>query len=98
RSDRDWSSDVCSCDLTTAIVVSWRFCFGKSGNLRARSLDRAQEPAIADPEGARVRMAIVEKTMGTSREPTQRRSARNSSPDPLRSEERRVGKEWKLRC
>src|SRR5206468_4651765 len=76
RSDRDWSSDVCSSDLRSAR--------GGCGCAGARDAGRAE----------RQRTRLVSGTRGLVRD-TQR--GRQRAGGSVRSEERRVGKEWRGR-
>src|SRR5206468_5279831 len=93
RSDRDWSSDVCSSDLPPNRRRSFRVF-----------LDREDEGAGAPTRDDRRRFGgLVEVALGLVllERPGRRRrldghgALRHLLGDLLRSEERRVGKEWR---
>src|SRR5207247_7097715 len=96
RSTRDWSSDVCSSDLARARTV---------GAFEARTDPEMESDPMADRH-ARVEHVAIER-MNESVPPRDRpirplgdtRRAEELSPsrEPVRSEERRVGKEGRSR-
>src|SRR5207247_6426454 len=81
RSTRDWSSDVCSSDLA-------------SGPSRADTRDLSREPA----DGPRARRAGLSGTREGDRLGSADVDGGRTPVVPgARSEERRVGKEWRAR-
>src|SRR5207249_9164011 len=93
RSKRDWSSDVCSSDLIA------------TGRIADRAHDTAVEEAVLLTDPAAERHFDLHLPGGhASKRRTDRRVEalpRKTRPDPAleigigRSEERRVGKEWR---
>src|SRR5699024_12113007 len=82
RSKRDWSSDVCSSDLTaTGITKDINLGLDLQGGFEV-----LYEVEPIDEE-QKVTRDLLEGTVQTS----------NDRVNRLRSEERRVGKEWKSR-
>src|SRR5437868_9016834 len=82
RSKRDWSSDVCSSDLRRRAGRSGGLhCGARASSGRIR-LDLLDDAAARRPQDQRG---------GEDREGDER------SGDDVRSEERRVGKEWRFR-
>src|SRR5207249_8468247 len=91
RSKRDWSSDVCSSDLASSVAAVYYL------RLRAIALALRGPPTVSLEfdiagrhflEAARCR-ACASRTAATV--------ASNTESGSIRSEERRVGKEWKSR-
>src|SRR5690606_39777665 len=89
RFSRDWSSDVCSSDLPPA----------PSDRIGGR------DPLVrgSKKKGAESRIKRIEETMAklnarkSSIESSLARPDAYTDPDKVRSEERRVGKEWRTR-
>src|SRR5206468_9807582 len=94
-SDRDWSSDVCSSDLTgKADVALFRREQVLIGFLRPLgSLEIIQEIA-----GKGVTSFSVELMPRTTRAQSMDALSSMGTICGYRSEERRVGKEWWIRC
>src|SRR5206468_5050904 len=85
RSDRDWSSDVCSSDLTKQLDMRLGKLLASSGKRRVRlALDIYNVFNSSDWQTISTRLSNVAATNRWQR-PTL----------ILRSEERRVGKEWR---
>src|SRR5204862_5467649 len=86
RSLRDWSSDVCSSDLR-----------GTDGAAPGEAIDRVGELAILLERDAELAQRFAhppaQRPAGVARQAEQGGSARL----PQRSEERRVGKEWRTK-
>src|SRR5690625_7593074 len=83
RWPRDWSSDVCSSDLVTVFAGPGRSLFGRAGLLPFSSSQHVDlQRRRAD---------------GASSSAHSWLSSAQSSPSDSRSEERRVGKEWRSR-
>src|SRR5699024_11820877 len=80
RSKRDWSSDVCSSDLRSFHCPG--ICFCTVGGFSAAGFHAAGKPAAKKEQGQEI-----------SREKIPRFSSLSLSHP--RSEERRVGKEWR---
>src|SRR5205809_1708468 len=80
RCSRDWSSDVCSSDLIHRDV-------GVERTLDAHRFFRRQEEAIAVDRRGEVHALLGEAA--------QRAEAEHLEAARIRSEERRVGKEWR---
>src|SRR5207248_6767322 len=86
RSYGDWSSDVCSSDLIRSCAQD---ASEQTGVRRERSTK------IGDPEYKR---EIEKQAVAADRAVEQRAGAHNARHDrSARSEERRVGKEWRAR-
>src|SRR5206468_5991633 len=89
RSDRDWSSDVCSSDLEAAAVLPHRALL--DGRNLAR--DRCGEPG----QHSEVERDLGDREAGDTRVDRQRIGLEAAQHEPAarrpRSEERRVGKE-----
>src|SRR5437868_11941820 len=84
RSKRDWSSDVCSSDL------AWMSCDGGVCARTFAGTSRGSQCAS--------RFAKIDPKIATPNEPPiERKNVDVAVATPRRSEERRVGKEWKLR-
>src|SRR5205085_9411588 len=85
RFDCDWSSDVCSSDLLNcpSLIVK------SNANLQQNLLCRLNSPirrgCAHSPSGAQLRLHHLSAP------------AHRVPPSPERSEERRVGKEWRCR-
>src|SRR5206468_9468608 len=94
RSDRDWSSDVCSSDLGKVYIQTTRhlYCFGKKGN--NPGLAPESEPEKWPAPGAAKSLQIIPSEV--TLRPGRTASFHARSID-ARSEERRVGKEGKSR-
>src|SRR5206468_7686755 len=89
RSDRDWSSDVCSSDLTTASRMAYEQGGGDMKEI-APLLDEAGKSATSDPlKSFRAYMKAGVLMSGTKWSP----DAELTTALNFRSEERRVGKE-----
>src|SRR5207249_9665334 len=82
RSKRDWSSDVCSSDLVA------RFSDARQKNQR---LPRLSSPSRRRSTFHCRALRVFAGCNGA------RRSPRTAPTPPARSEERRVGKEWRSR-
>src|SRR5690606_39647364 len=85
RFSRDWSSDVCSSDLKTQVEVRYRNRYG-----RERRYTTAFEGAIPF-----VKRRHSEAESDSSRERFEGYMREVPCPSCERSEERRVGKEWR---
>src|SRR5690606_40339135 len=88
RFSRDWSSDVCSSDLGTV----------EAGIVRFDSIDALR----AAPEGSLAgKIAFIDQHMERTRDGSGYGKAgavrRHGPSEAIRSEERRVGKEWRTR-
>src|SRR5207253_8014649 len=89
RWPRDWSSDVCSSDLGSDIFLGWDNAFAPDGGPIAGGVHVRQISAVLDigfatsDSGDNVVLAIDQSNGGGS--------------NVERSEERRVGKEWRRR-
>src|SRR3989440_6881685 len=81
RSDRDWSSDVCSSDLTTAVDGVSEVDIAMAARLNDLFL---LSTAIPQPRAAEPEETVAE-------------TPNEAQGYPLRSEERRVGKECRSR-
>src|SRR5206468_7867471 len=94
RSDRDWSSDVCSSDLLGRLSGIWPAEYAEIGQL-PELIDRRKRHAACNPPSTwlRAKRAIPNrsKRTNTTRAPPSLRSRLS------RSEERRVGKEGRTR-
>src|SRR5206468_9953364 len=88
RSDRDWSSDVCSSDLPTSFRGGG--LFANAANLRAIAGAGFTVDASATPAGVFGQLTLP-WTLAKDAQPY--RPARDDANAPGRSEERRVGKE-----
>src|SRR5699024_11507499 len=93
RSKRDWSSDVCSSDLAQDVLE----LSGRSGFSRFPVIDEDRDDvvgvvhvkqAVAVPRAKRPEVPVAALAEEAVRVPETIRL------DQLRSEERRVGKEW----
>src|SRR5207249_6006313 len=96
RSKRDWSSDVCSSDLRAAagILPAGECQFAISGGLFHARLWNGAKWAGARVGGGAQRHAGREPSRGRAHAEILLGHRRREMP---RSEERRVGKEWKER-
>src|SRR5206468_5103113 len=96
RSDRDWSSDVCSSDLffgDRGGAAAWRDAFGFSRGWRAmRRTPRDGKPSPRTPD-----LTSEQRLAEIRREAEQRGEVKAAGVRPSRSEERRVGKECRAR-
>src|SRR5207302_2960585 len=92
RFSRDWSSDVCSSDLVAAgakHVMDCVDCHNRPTHIYPspdRSVDRAISAGKIDPTLPYIKQQAVTIL------------ARDYKSADERSEERRVGKEWRSRC
>src|SRR5690606_40507969 len=82
RFSRDWSSDVCSSDLT---ALNW---LGEIVTDRDEKIRCFEEALDADPNND-----FAEERLADLLKPTKPKPSIPPPPDTLRSEERRVGKE-----
>src|SRR5439155_9066194 len=92
---RDWSSDVCSSDLAPDIGWIARLRAALSSRYPVRSAGRRE------PAWARRSAKLTPPVRRPSRRcapscPTPREPPHAAAPVSERSEERRVGKEWKI--
>src|SRR5206468_9917401 len=94
RSDRDWSSDVCSSDLVFLAATK-----AKNAKNALAFLSGIDEPATQLAfSKAKGSIPVVHDVDVSSLPAYQRMSTRAFWTSPvLRSEERRVGKEWRCR-
>src|SRR5207253_4730081 len=93
RWPRDWSSDVCSSDLSRASSASRperrrRNSARRAADKTARSLDQIEESQRL--AGERVSLLDIRKVRGIEHDEL-------GAADAIRSEERRVGKECRAR-
>src|SRR5207249_6841384 len=84
RSKRDWSSDVCSSDLNAVLLLREHACDDPHRSLLARS---RWYPGLDE--------APRSEDSAVPSQPPVCAAGLNRFPRRLRSEERRVGKEWK---
>src|SRR5690606_40602719 len=94
RFSRDWSSDVCSSDLLSelghepSVVGVARLYRDIASTLMIDPADRGLAAAV-EAEG--MRAVVVESVMST---PAAAAALAQATLEAVRSEERRVGKEW----
>src|SRR5206468_9040877 len=92
RSDRDWSSDVCSSDLEPAVAVAMTAMIGVAiATVFAVAVAIVTEKVLERPSSYRT-LRRVEDAVGDDEE-----IARVLVEELVRSEERRVGKECRVR-
>src|SRR3546814_12950056 len=89
----DWSSDVCSSDLTTLSGVA-SLANGESGVQRARFAKLIAEIQMIDRPCAVVEHRLLDEPLPQRLDEKIHVALRGSG----RSEERRVGKEWVSAC
>src|SRR5690606_40841251 len=93
RFSRDWSSDVCSSDLEDGLLL----CHDPSEPIASAECNRCSGLQVPRPltyRGAGLPKARTERVMaGHSKWANIQH--RKGKQDKLRSEERRVGKEWR---
>src|SRR5206468_7197337 len=96
RSDRDWSSDVCSSDLAAACGIGNESGRAKVLAALAPHLDGTQlREALAAARGIGDEYHRVRALAGLA--PHLGKALRAAAQREARSEERRVGKEWRAR-
>src|SRR5207249_6101535 len=89
RSKRDWSSDVCSSDLAMCVALD-----PASGH--ASVVGAGHPPLLVVRDGATESVASVAPPLGLVQHPEFTETTIDfESGDAFRSEERRVGKEWR---
>src|SRR5207249_5672987 len=86
RSKRDWSSDVCSSDLRHGLEIDYP---EKATPAQKAQLNRALE-RVADTT-----LDSISSTLARSIRPDYERFEGRLDASVTRSEERRVGKEWR---
>src|SRR5206468_4708256 len=95
RSDRDWSSDVCSSDLITLYLLGLSYSRANTFPKAIATLERAIAKTPNDVNSYRELGYDYEKTKQYAKAFTTYQKALTVAP---RSEERRVGKEGRARC
>src|SRR5207249_7367954 len=90
RSKRDWSSDVCSSDLPTAtsggLVTARKAAISHTRS--SRGANRGKEVSMSPTKAAK-------STTATNKKRALLTDEERAAMKELRSEERRVGKEWR---
>src|SRR5690606_39483627 len=86
RFSRDWSSDVCSSDLAKPVMEGKGCLFKKFAGIDVFDIELAE----TDPEKLVEIIAALEPTLGGI-------NLEDIKAPECRSEERRVGKEWRER-
>src|SRR3546814_16409192 len=89
----DWSSDVCSSDLSSKPITGE--VFRAEVERRLSATRKGPEPVDVPPSDAETAAAIAATAQGDT---VVTAPGLGGQPAPDRSEERRVGKEWVSTC
>src|SRR5206468_7774210 len=95
RSDRDWSSDVCSSDLPQSASYQLASLNDRGSDVTGTV---SRNPALqVPPRYQPADFPKVDRTLKGDRLVVTPSAPSNEASGPARSEERRVGKEWRAR-
>src|SRR5699024_11338771 len=93
-SKRDWSSDVCSSDLISTSANTYRFIVTADHGFIYKRDKIAESDKI---EGIKGKTSFINRRFVVAQEPVSKDGIASMEMSKVRSEERRVGKEWSTR-